>query len=269
MLDWVLAGTLGILQLVLGFMGIYVALRPPEAKHHLRWIFAFVGVGFTGVVLIVLTAIRTGHAQDAMKEQLTAQIQSLQISQAREEGQVTTISGIMGGIAKTGIPGLKEFAESVLRAVQASKQVSAQSRITNAQLCERTTSLAKSIRSFEIDFGSTERTEQDKMMRQLNGATREQMIAINENYARQEMQRSQTHRDEFETRYLSDAKYDHDQIIDRLSAAQRDELTSRNGEAETIVSVGHLVGAMSAYGVANYLDGLAKTLCSGKNQLAP
>jgi predicted membrane channel-forming protein YqfA (hemolysin III family) len=61
------AGTVAI-QLLLGVMGIYVALRPPErndTRKHLFWIVAFLIVGGSGVWLTYTLA---KHADVAGKE---------------------------------------------------------------------------------------------------------------------------------------------------------------------------------------------------------
>jgi hypothetical protein len=259
MVDSLLVGALAFLQLVLGVMGIYVALRPPRESRHLRWILAFVAVGVTGVVLTVVLAFRSDSAQKLLNTQITG----MQITQAQEEAELKTVRGIMEGFAKTGVPGLKDFAESVLKAIQAPKPALSQgSPVTDAQLCERTTTLAKKIRSFETDFSSSERAEEERTFQQMVGKTREEQFTLQQNDVQQETQRNQSHVGEFQSRFLSDVKYDHDQIIDRLPAAKRDQLTGHNGESETIISVGHLVGAETGYGVANYLDELANTLCS-------
>jgi hypothetical protein len=261
MIDVLLTGTLACLQLGLGAMGIWLTLKPlkenERGKHHI-WIGAFLLIGFIGVALTLFLAGRANSAQDRLNTQLA----DLRVSQAAERGEVKATREIMEGIAKTGIPGLKEFAESVLQAVQAPKQALTPSELTNAQLCERTTSLARNIRSFESDFNSAAGVERDKWIQSTAGKTREQMSTLQQNYFQQETQGRQAHGDEFIRRFLSDAKYDHDQIIDRLSAAKRDQLKSHNGEADLIIEVGHFVGAMQGYGVANYLDELAKTLCS-------
>ena len=68
--DAVLATLLGIIQLFLGVMGVYVSLRPPDKRWHLYWILAFTVVGCSG---IWLTFTLARHA-DVAQQQATHEI---------------------------------------------------------------------------------------------------------------------------------------------------------------------------------------------------
>jgi hypothetical protein len=259
MFDLFLTGALSILQGLLGGMGLYVALRPPKSSDHLRWIIAFALVTLAGVSLTIWVAGRANTAQEGLNNQLS----DLREIQAREEGELKTTTEIMEGIAKTGIPGLREFATSVLNAIQFPKQASPQAPvITNAQLCQRATSLALKIRSFERGYNAREESERNNWLSQMAGKTQAEQIALERGSVQQEVQRMQNHRQEFVDKYMSDVKYDHDQIVNRLTPDQRDQLVRNNGNEEASISVGQLIGADSGYRTATYLDQLAKTLCS-------
>lgn len=62
-MDVVLTATLAFTQLVLGGMGVWVSLKPPDKKYHLYWIGGFVAIGLTGVLLTAWLAKRSGDAQ--------------------------------------------------------------------------------------------------------------------------------------------------------------------------------------------------------------
>ena len=70
-MDTVLTAVVGFTQLVLGAMGIFVALRPPRAEHHWRWIGAFVFVGLLGIGLTGWLAQRSSNAQETASGKIT------------------------------------------------------------------------------------------------------------------------------------------------------------------------------------------------------
>jgi len=69
-MDLWLTGASAILQLVLGGMGIYVALRPPKPDHHMQWISAFALVGVCGVALTVGLTSLADVAQKGTQDKL-------------------------------------------------------------------------------------------------------------------------------------------------------------------------------------------------------
>lgn len=54
---------IGVTQLFLGGMGVYVSLKPPEKKYHWHWITMFILVGLAGVGLTTWLAEATDKAQ--------------------------------------------------------------------------------------------------------------------------------------------------------------------------------------------------------------
>jgi hypothetical protein len=261
MADLMLAGALAFLQLALGGMGIYLALRPASPRWHRVWILAFSVVGLAGVVLTVLIAYRADVAQDRLNDQIA----HIQIDEAGTKGELSGIENIMGNVAKTGIPGLREFADSIVKAIgSSSKQQQVQGvKLTDRQLCDRTTKLAEQIRTFETDFESSSRDQDIKNFQMpMTGKTPEEVYSIRKGIAEQEARSYQVHDAQFQNQFLSDAKYDADRIIDRLPAEKRDELVKHNGQAEASLSLARGVGANDELMIAAYLDALAKTLCS-------
>jgi hypothetical protein len=64
-MDTLLTAIVGIAQLILGGMGVYISLRPPkEPRHHWYWMGAFLCVGALGVGLTGWLAQRSSNAQD-------------------------------------------------------------------------------------------------------------------------------------------------------------------------------------------------------------
>lgn len=67
---------IGITQLALGGMGVYVSLRPPKKEHHWYWIAGFIVVGLSGVALTGWLA-RTG---DDAQRQATKEVHEAQVA---------------------------------------------------------------------------------------------------------------------------------------------------------------------------------------------
>lgn len=69
-MDATLTAIVGILQILLGAMGVFVSLRTPKKEHHWYWIGGFVGVGLIGVGLTFWTAYRSSNAQQIASQEL-------------------------------------------------------------------------------------------------------------------------------------------------------------------------------------------------------
>ncbi len=70
-MDAVLTAIVGFTQLVLGAMGVYVSLRPPQPKHHWYWIAGFMVVGLLGVGLTGWVSQRASNAQETASGKIT------------------------------------------------------------------------------------------------------------------------------------------------------------------------------------------------------
>jgi len=120
-----LAVVIGITQLLLGGMGVYVSLRPPKAEHHWYWLGGFVAVGLTGVVLTGWLASvgsreqkRNASVQERLEKNVEDTNQKLQASlveQARMSGHLEGIQTIMDNLSKSGLPGMREFADAIAK----------------------------------------------------------------------------------------------------------------------------------------------------------
>jgi hypothetical protein len=179
------------------------------------------------------------------------------------QGQLDSINKMLANVISSHASDSQDLTKDLLRGIMAASHgADHKDQMTDAQLCSRTTDLANKIRVFETDFSKSEESERDKWIRELSGATGAERQSLERNSFQQERQRSKDHEEKFVNDFLSDVKYDHDQIIDRLSAPQRDQLVGHNGQEEASISVGQLVGWETGYRFASYLDQLAKALCS-------
>lgn len=64
----------GISQLLLGGLGVYVSLKPPKPERHWYWIGGFAGIGILGVVLTGLIA----HQSDIQQAQFARHVEFLE-----------------------------------------------------------------------------------------------------------------------------------------------------------------------------------------------
>ena len=81
---------IALTQFILGAMGVYVSLRPPEQKYHKYSIGGFVIVGFAGIFVTAWLANSSDAAQEGLKGKLD---QSL-LAQQYTKGQLDSI-GLM------------------------------------------------------------------------------------------------------------------------------------------------------------------------------
>jgi hypothetical protein len=143
-MDIWLAVVIGITQLFLGVMGVYVSLRPPKSEHHWYWFGGFVLVGLTGVGLTGWLATvgsreqkRNILAQETLTKKVEATNQALQTSlveQARMSGHLEGIQTIMNNLSSSGVPGMKEVAQAV--AQLAKQQPSSSTKLPLDILCQ-------------------------------------------------------------------------------------------------------------------------------------
>lgn len=59
-MDILLTVIICLTQLVLGYMGVHVALRPPKAQHHKFWIAGFLLIGLAGIGATAWLSKRSG-----------------------------------------------------------------------------------------------------------------------------------------------------------------------------------------------------------------
>jgi hypothetical protein len=68
--DILLASALGLVQLAFGFLGFRVTLRPPEARLHRQYKWAFGVLSLIGLSLVIVIAARNGLVQSSVNAKL-------------------------------------------------------------------------------------------------------------------------------------------------------------------------------------------------------
>jgi hypothetical protein len=201
--------------------------------------------------------------QDRAIKELRQKLDQSVLEQAKMTGELTAMREIMGSLSNTGLPGFKEFATAITNVMQTHARRAAEGQITDKQLCDRTLKLARSIRDFESAYENKERYA--AIMGWKPNQTPQQQQADWELQTKEAIQRYQQHRDEFRDKFLGDAKYLKDLMLEKINIENRDELVKSNEQAEANLNFGQMAGAFNEYRIANYLEEIAKTLCPAKH----
>ena len=69
-MDIFIAILLGLVQLLLGGLGVYVSMKPVPKETHGRYIAGFMVLGMLGLVCTLIQQVRNSRAQDSLKAQL-------------------------------------------------------------------------------------------------------------------------------------------------------------------------------------------------------
>ena len=241
-MDITLAVVIGITQLLLGAMGVYVSLRPPDKRYHAYWLTGFIAVGLAGVVLTACLTKRGSDAQEKMEQEL----QGSRIEQARMSGHLEGIQAVMENISKTGLPGVKEFADSLRQWARANTEQANATKISNSETCKRAHAEASKIRAFEAAFDNEIDKSRDASFEAMRTATTDaSRNELDRKMADDMRQLYLKHDAAFREEYLAESKFIRDTIMERLAPSERERLFQSNIQADTNLFTGWLAGAGS------------------------
>jgi hypothetical protein len=239
-----------------------------EIKDKPRW---RVGVFAFGVGLSVLTAIQISHAdrihrrelEESGKNQreLQSTLDQSLLNQQYTKGQLESISIMVGRPCQPSLQG-EELAHAIKQMAQANAQNASDLKASNGELCKRAQAKAEEIRVFEAKYEAADRALEDQVFNQQRLATTDQ----ERHNAFVDGQHKITnammmHSSEFRSKYMPDAKYLRDLLMDRVSPKAAELLKQNNSQAEINLSMSRLDGTDNEYGIANYLDELARAVC--------
>ena len=119
----VLTVAIALTQFILGAMGVFVSLRPPEQKYHKHWIGAFVAVGILGIVVTGWLA----KSSDDDQKGLTGRLDQSLLTQESMRSQLTTITGMVSGLSENkSDPQLKQLATAITSMAKANQKQESQ-----------------------------------------------------------------------------------------------------------------------------------------------
>jgi len=217
--------------------------------------------------MTVWLARRTSDSQEraeGTQRELRGKLDQSLLNEQYSKGQLDSLALTVGNL---GQPNSQNgaLASAIRQMAQANAQKVEDLKASNLELCDRAHSEAKKIRDFQDKFererSQTEESSRMAMMRLQTDAERQE---IWRKAMQDEMQASTVHDVRFREDYVAESKYLRDLLVDRLPPKTRDMIVGNNGQAENNLSVGRMAGAFNEYGIANYLDELAKGLCQSK-----
>ena len=231
---------------------------PTETKKGelIGWISAFAGLLVVGVILGVWQQVRITSQQKIDHDLAEADRLRSEGNNKYTQGQLDSINKTLASVINSS--GSQGLTGDLLKGLLQASRGRQEEQITDAQLCKRTKELAQKIRTFENEFTARSSFGSEFAPQDSSPEARKQFY---DQQAQKMMQGYRDHEAQFQGQFISDAKYDHDKIIDRIPAATRDSLVFHNQQAEETLVLGRSVGAQDENALATYLDELAKSLC--------
>ena len=145
---------IGIVQLALGFMGVYVSLDTPEQKHNRYWIGAFVIIGLAGVALTLWLA----RVSDDAQQKANDEIHKAQVAATNANVEATKANSAATAAAKAATDADAETVAARAEARNAQHQLTAL-QIKTAGIAQRAveaTTGGKSYPRVRVSFGGSD-----------------------------------------------------------------------------------------------------------------
>jgi hypothetical protein len=249
----VLSAALGFINGLQACMGVWVSLRPPRAEHDRRCILAFAISGAAAVFLTGWIALNGIHDQDNLRvkmDSVNKHLTESTVEQARMSGHLEGVQTIMVNLSKSGWPGMKEFATAIIKLAETQ---SATKQLTDKQLCDKALQIAKRLRALHVKQSAEDNATLSKTIEDMRVAkTPEEQTQI---WQRTSTQTHAAHEAEL-GQMLGDILYVKDGLQQKLMAEPEPDFNAR------IVFSGHLAGTDPLIHAANYLDAMARRLCT-------
>ena len=229
-------------------------LEPPKTEHHWRWILAFAISGAAGVFLTGWIALDGARDQDKLQGKIDSvnyQLTESRVEQARMSGHLEGVQTIMENLSKSGWPGMKEFAAAITK-LAATQNAARQ--LTDKEPCDKALDVIKRLRALHAKQSAENSVAFSKTVEDMRVAkTPEERQQIWRQGT--SAQTDATHEYEL-NQMLGDILYVKDGLQQRLTSEPEPDFSAR------IVFSGHLAGTDPLIHAANYLDLMAKKLCT-------
>ncbi len=168
-----LLAIIGITQLALGALGVWVSLRPPKREHHWLWIGGFCAIGLLGIVLTVIAGRNADRdqakaaadlsdvkaSQKDTNEQLSkanAALKQNAIDEAFMKGQLSGLSLMVGKIGTDSSVNSGAISKALLAIAKGSDSQGVQppaiQRMTNKQLKSTVIAFANQMRALRLQL---------------------------------------------------------------------------------------------------------------------
>jgi hypothetical protein len=260
-----------ILTLVVVLLPTLFAVALEVVSKELRgsrfWRIAVLAFGVATSLLTWLQISRADEAHERDQKELKDKLDQSLLTQQYTKGQLDSLALMVGKIGQPS-PENSALATAIKQMAQAHAQNVTDLKALSSELCERAHAEARAIRNFQDQYDVASRAEQESYMdrysRTPQGTGRD---AVWSEMTQHQFSEYQVHDAQFRNKFLSDAKYMRDLLLERLPPKTADALRAQNGEAEAYLQIGTRAGAGNERIIATYLDELADGLCSSQPKL--
>jgi len=209
---------------------------------------------------------RKADASDKAQAALKSELDQSLLTQQYTKGQLDSISLMVGRLGQPS-PQSSELSAAIKQMAQASAQNVSDLKASNADLCKRAHEEAEQIRVFQEQYDASERSMwEQNVRRQIQAKTDQERNQLFTEETTTEMNARQGHEAEFRNKYMSEAKYLRDLLMNRIPPNAAGVIRNTNSQADTNLTTSMLAGAFNEYSIASYLDALANALCPQPEQ---
>lgn len=244
---------------------IILELINENIRNDKRWRW---GVLIFGIVISLLTAIqiyRSNASREKAQENLKSELDQSLLNQQYTKGQLDSLSIMVGRLGQSNAN--DGLAAALRQMAQATAQKVADLKASNADLCKRARTEAQQIRTAQEQFDVSEQARSTKEWeRRLQAKTEEEKNQLYRQEISAQVGSIQAHEADFRNKFMPDAKYLHDLLIDRVPPDEATTLRGSNEKADMSLTTSMLFGELTEYAIADYLDALANTVCSQPKQ---
>jgi hypothetical protein len=254
-------------EIVLGAIVIIItallAEKVPPKWRKLLWTLFIVFVAVQAVIQIRarIDERRKSETSENTQRQLKSELDQSLLNQQYTKGQLDSLSLTVGRLGQPTAQG-DALAAAIKQMAQATAQNANDLRASNEDLCKRAHAKAEEIRVFQEKYDDAELESQlQDFQAAARATTDDQRRGILSAQDQKRTNARLAHESEFRSKYMPQAKYLRDLLMERVPPSASDMLMRNNGQAEANFSISTLVGAFSESVIATYLDEIANVVC--------
>lgn len=200
-------------------------------------------------------------------DSVSGQLRTSLLAQGDMNGQLKSMQLIIGNLGKAGYPGMKEIAGALTILSHSNARRHEDIKSSNKQICDKALAFAgeliQSERRYSADLHAL--MSFSESYPDLTGKTPEQQRDIIQETTRQHVvivsQFIEGHYSQLQSRFMGEAKYLRDLMLERLPIDDFEFLVSHNRMADDELNDTTRARPQDGEAIANYLEQIAKTLC--------
>lgn len=237
-------------------------------KRSRTWRYGVIAFGVAISALTWFQMARADKTHSREQQDLKNELDQSLLNQQYTKGQLDSLSLMVGRLGEpTTNPQNAELTAVLKQMMQATAQNVSDLKAANGDLCKRAHAKAEEIRVFQEQYDASERSwEEQRWQRQVQAKSDQQRNDLFSEEINHHLNAWQTHDADFHNKYMADAKYLRDLLMDRIPPQAAGVLRNANNQADMNLTGSSLAGAFNEYGIADYLDALANTVCQQPEQ---